>query len=107
MPFIAARRNRVPLHLDLRVSGRDVAGAAFAETTRTVNVSAGGLCFESRARLFVGAMLTLQVQIPPSLRPRFGGYPLYHVRAIVCRIEWPDGQPFARIGARFLEELEG
>ena len=106
MPVIASRKNRVPLQLDMGVSGRDVAGATFAETTRSLNVSAGGVCFESRARLVVGGMLSLHIQIPDRLRGRFGGRPVYRVRAIVCRVEWLDGQPFARVGARFLEELE-
>jgi hypothetical protein len=106
MPLIAARNKRVPIHLDLGVSGRDVAGKTFAETTRTLNVSGGGVCFESRARLFVGAMLTLHIQIPVPLRSRFGGKPVYRVRAVVCRVEWPDEQPFGRVGARFLEEVE-
>jgi hypothetical protein len=106
MPVIAARKNRVPLHLELRVSGRDVAGAPFAESTRTLNVSAGGLCFESRARLCVSGTVTLHIQVPPPLRFRFGGRAVYRVRAIICRVEWLSGQPFARVGARFLQEVE-
>ena len=106
MPQLAERNNRVPLRLDLEVRGRDAAGVLFRESTRSVNVSGGGMCFESRARLNVGVPLTLQIHIPVPLRPRFRGQPVYRVRAIVCRVEWPQGQPFARIGARFLQEIK-
>jgi hypothetical protein len=106
MPVIAARKTRVPLHLDLRVAGRDVADSTFTEATRTLNVSAGGICFESRARLVVGRMVRLHIQIPPPLRYRFGGRDVYRVRASVCRVEWLEGQPFARVGARFLGEIK-
>ena len=106
MPQLAARTNRVPLRLDLEVRGRDAAGVLFRESTRSVNVSGGGMCFESRARLNVGVPLTLQIQIPVPLRPRFRDQAIYRVRAIVCRIEWPQGQPFARVGARFLQEIK-
>jgi hypothetical protein len=106
MAQLAARNNRVPLRLDLEIRGRDAGGVLFRESTRSLNVSGGGICFESRARLPVGVPLTLQIQIPIPLRPRFRGRPVYRVRAIVCRVEWPQGQPFARVGARFLQEVE-
>jgi hypothetical protein len=106
MAQLAARHHRVPLRLDLEVRGRDAAGVLFRESTCSMNVSGGGICFESRARLPVGGPLTLQIQIPVPLRPRFRGQPVYRVRAIVCRVEWPQGQPFARVGARFLQEIK-
>jgi hypothetical protein len=106
MPVIADRKNRIPLHLDLGVSGRDVTGAPFAETTRTLNVSAGGLCFGTAQRLFVGGNLTLHIQIPPPLRRRFDGRAVYRVRAIVCRLERVEGLELARAGVRFLAEIE-
>jgi len=103
---LVEREKRMSLHLPVEVRGEDAGGLRFTEYTRSVNVSGGGICFESRARLPVGVALTLQIQIPIPLRPHFRGQPVYRVRAIVCRVEWPQGQPFARVGARFLQEIK-
>ena len=65
------REKRVGLHLPVEVSGQDAAGASFHETTRTLNISGGGVLFESHRHLLVGARLTLAIQIPDSLRKHF------------------------------------
>ena len=102
---IRARHKRVGIELPVDVSGRDAEGARFVEGTRTFNVSAGGLCFESRRNLAIGARLDLTIPLPPQLQARFGGRSIYRVRALICRVERPPGQETARVGVRFLEEL--
>jgi hypothetical protein len=106
MPGTVDREKRFGLHLPLEVSGADAAGHPFKEDTRTVNISGGGICFESARHILVGTRLTLKIQLPPSLQKRFGGRELYTVRAVVCREENFDGQAVHRIGARFLGEAE-
>jgi hypothetical protein len=106
MPDTVDREKRLGLHLPLEVSGNDAAGQAFTETTRTVNISGGGICFESAHHILVGTRVRLQIRLPPSLQKRFGGKELYTVRAVVCREENFDGQPVHRIGARFVGEAE-
>jgi len=98
------REKRVGLHLTLDVSGQDAGGAAFTESTRTLNISGGGICFESRRHLLVGSRLTLAIQIPDSLRKHFGNHPIYNVKAVICRVESFEGEQAHRIGARFLAE---
>ncbi len=51
------RQKRVGLHLPLAVSGRDVGGSRFTEVTRSVNVSGGGILFESHRPLAIGDRL--------------------------------------------------
>ena len=41
------REKRVGLHLPLDVSGQDASGASFHESTRSLNISGGGILFES------------------------------------------------------------
>ena len=106
MPETVDREKRLGLHLPMEVSGSDAAGQPFTEATRTVNISGGGICFESARHILVGTRVKLQIQLPPSLQKRFGGRDLYTVRAVVCREENFDGQPLHRIGARFLGEAE-
>jgi PilZ domain len=106
MPSTVDREKRLALRLPLEVSGSDAAGHPFAEATRTVNISGGGICFETARHILVGTRLRLQIRLPPSLQQRFGGKELYSVRAVVCREENFDGQPLHRIGARFLGEAE-
>jgi PilZ domain len=100
------REKRVGLHLTLDVAGQDAAGAAFHETSRTLNISGGGVLFESHRNLLVGSRLTLAIQIPDSLRKHFGNRPVYHVKAVICRVESFEGEQAHRIGARFLGESE-
>jgi hypothetical protein len=107
MSTILDRGRRVGLHLTLTVSGQDIAGAPFAETTTSLNVSGGGLCFETERNLLVGSRLTLHIQVPPPLRKPFKGRSVYAARAVVCRVERFEGHHVSRIGARFLGEVGG
>ena len=102
----ADREKRVGLHLTLDVAGQDAAGAAFHETSRTLNISGGGVLFESHRHLLVGSRLTLAIQIPESLRKHFGDKPVYNVKAVICRVESFEGEQAHRIGARFLGEAK-
>jgi PilZ domain len=97
------RDKRVGLHLPVEVRGEDAAGRPFTELTRTVNVSGGGILFESRRPVAVGSRLTLSIELPPSLRHRFGDRDVYRARAVVCRVEQREDQGW-RVGARFLSE---
>jgi hypothetical protein len=101
---LVEREKRLELHLSVRVRGEDVAGVPFSEASRTLNISGGGICFECHRNLTVGARVALAIELPPPLRPRFGDRPVYRARAVVCRVERFEGQPVARIGARFLGE---
>jgi len=106
MPNLSERGRRLGLSLPVTVNGNDVSGAPFAETTRTLNVSGGGICFETRRRLGPGLRLTLHVSLPEAWRGRFGGRAVYRVRAVVCRVERLEGEGVSRVGARFLGEAE-
>jgi hypothetical protein len=98
------REKRVTLHLPVEVRGTDAAGVPFTEHTRSVNVSGGGICFESHRQLAVGERLQLAIELPVSLRRHFGDQDVYRARAVVCRVERPTGSEGARVGARFLRE---
>jgi hypothetical protein len=106
MITLTEREKRVGLHLPLDVSGQDAAGSPFAESTHSVNISGGGICFETQHHLLVGSRLTLHIQLPPALRKHFRGRAIYRCRAVVCRVERFEGQALTRIGARFLGEVE-
>jgi hypothetical protein len=106
MTTITDREKRVGLHLPLDVAGQNARGAPFSETTRSINISGGGICFESRQKLLVGQRLTLHIRLPESLRRHFRGRSIYRARAVVCRVERFVGDPVSRIGARFLAEVE-
>src|SRR5262245_26442219 len=106
MTTLTDRGRRVGLQLSLDVAGQDERGATFAESTRTLNISGGGLCFESRKKLLVGARVTLHIQLPPRLRRHFAGKSVYRARAVVCRVERFENQVASRIGVRFLGEVE-
>jgi hypothetical protein len=84
------------------VSGENAGERSFAEITRTINVSAGGILFESRQKLVVGSRVRLRIDIPVSLSKHFGGLTIYDTRAAICRIEPVKGSDLARVGARFL-----
>ena len=105
MTETASRPKRVGLHLPLEVGGREAGGAKFSETTRTLNVSGGGLAFETARNLQMGSRLDLNIELPPALRHHFGGKAEYAVRAVVCRIERAQGAAISRVGVRFLNEL--
>jgi hypothetical protein len=99
------RERRMGIHLAVEVSGRDSMGRSFSEKTRSLNVSGGGICFESRQLLDVGSRLELVIELPPSLRPHFSGRSVYRARALVCRVEHFPAEPRYRVGARFLGEI--
>jgi hypothetical protein len=106
MPDTVDREKRLGLHLPIQVSGVDAAGKPFTEATRTVNISGGGICFESARHILVGSRLMLHIQLPPALQKRFGDREIYSVKAVVCREENFEGGAIHRIGARFLGEAE-
>jgi c-di-GMP-binding flagellar brake protein YcgR len=106
MSTMEKRDKRVGLHLQVQVQGQDVAGKPFQETTRTLNISGGGILFESESLLNVGSRLVLKIELPPPLRKHFRGRATYHAKAVVCRVEKLENQATARIGARFLGEVE-
>lgn len=103
---LVQREKRVGLHLPVEVRGEDAAGARFTELTRSVNVSGGGICFESHRHIAVGARLHLSIELPLTLRHHFGNREVYDARAVVCRVEHFEGESTSRIGARFLGEAE-
>ena len=105
MTSLESRQKRVGLHLPLDVDGREADGARFSETTRTLNVSGGGLAFETARDLQMGSRLDLRIELPPPLRHHFGGKAAYAVRAVVCRVERLQGATIGRIGVRFLGEI--
>jgi hypothetical protein len=104
MPATRDRSRRLGLRLPVEVWGEDDDGRAFHESAQTLNVSGGGLCFESRRRLDIGGRLVLEIRLSPSLRARFGGRQRYRVRAVVCRLENFAGEDRYRVGVRFLGE---
>ncbi len=101
---LVEREKRVALHLPVEVRGEDAGGVRFTEYTRSVNVSGGGICFESHRNVAVGTRLRLTIELPASLRHHFGDKDVYSARAVVCRVERFEGEEVARIGARFLGE---
>lgn len=101
---LVEREKRVGLHLPVEVRGEDTGGTRFTEHTRSLNVSGGGICFESHRHIAVGARLHLAIELPLSLRRHFGNQDIYRARAVVCRVEQFEGEAAARIGARFLRE---
>jgi hypothetical protein len=99
------RERRVGLALGVEVKGRDALGRPFDERTRSINISGGGICFESREQLSLGEQLRLVIELPPRLRAHFQGKDVYRARAVVCRVEHFEGEPGYRVGARFMGEI--
>jgi hypothetical protein len=98
------REKRVGLQLPVKVQGEDAAGVPFDEATRSVNVSGGGICFESQRQVEIGARLQLAIELPLALRRHFGNREVYRAEAVVCRVERAPGEPVGRVSARFLGE---
>ena len=98
------RDKRVTLNLPVEVRGEDAAGVLFTEHTRTLNVSGGGVCFESHRTLAVGARVQLAIALPANLRRHFGDRDVYRARAVVCRTVRLSGSEAQSVGARFLRE---
>jgi hypothetical protein len=101
---VMQREKRVSLQLRVEVQGEDANGARFKEITRSVNVSGGGICFETSHPVAVGARLQLAIDLPPTLRHHFGNRDVYRARAVVCRVEHAAGEVLFKVGARFLGE---
>ena len=99
---LVKRTKRVDLHLPVEVRGEDAAGSPFTELTHCLNVSGGGILFESHRRVPVGARLSLRIELPVTLRHHFGDRDVYRARAVVCRVEQAEGEVTRRVGARFL-----
>jgi PilZ domain len=104
MVGMTERERRISLNLSLEVSGSDVSGAPFVEATRSLNLSGGGVLFETVQNLLVGSPVKLRILLPPALRKHFGGKSEYQARAVVCRVERFEGSAVSRVGARFLGE---
>lgn len=102
MGQLVDRAKRIRLHLPVEVRGADLGGAAFEETTRTLNISGGGILLESHRKVSVGAKLELAIDVPSALRHHFGGRARYETRAVVCRVELVAGETICKVGARFL-----
>ena len=100
---LVERTNRVELQLPVEVRGEDALGARFTELTHSLNVSGGGILFESHRQVPVGARLTLRIELPPMLRHRFSNSDSYSALAVVCRVEQLEGGPTRRVGARFVD----
>jgi hypothetical protein len=103
---LVERDRRFGLHLPVEVRGEDEGGVRFTELTRSLNISGGGILFESHRRIAVGARLLLGIELPVSLRRLFGERDVYRARAVVCRVEQREGQDVRWVGARFLGEAE-
>ena len=99
------RARRMVLRLPLEVSGEDGEGRPFSQLSQSVNISGGGICFESARQFPVGTRLSLRIEVPPALQSRFGGRSVYRVNAVVCRLENFAGEALSRVGARFLGEV--
>jgi hypothetical protein len=102
----AQRTKRVGLNLPVEVCGRDVSGKRFTDVTRSVNVSGGGILFESHRPVEIGDRLDLRIELPVSLRRHFGDRDRYRARAVVCRVEPGASHVPRRVGARFLGTAE-
>jgi hypothetical protein len=104
---LAERAKRVNLRLPVEVKGQDAAGAPFIESTSSLNVSSGGICFLSEHLVDIGARLYVEVRLPAALRHRFGGRAVYRTESVVCRAQRLAGQSSYQVGARFLRNTGG
>ena len=100
---LAERKKRLSLKLQVAVSGEDARGRAFVEHTQCLNVSGGGILFESGQKLLVGTRLRLRIEIPEALRKHFAGRAIWQTSAIITRLEAMEGQTVIRVGACFVE----
>jgi hypothetical protein len=102
---LADRKKRISLRLPVAVSGEDARGSAFVEHTHCMNVSGGGILFESGQKLLVGTRLRLRIEIPEQLRKHFEDREVWQTAAVITRLEAMEGQTVIRVGARFLEGM--
>lgn len=101
MADIFDRARRLELELSIEVCGEDASGGRFRETSTTINISSGAVCFESARRIEIGASLDLEIALPEALRYHFGGEAVYRTRAVVYRVE-PAAPHRIRVVARFV-----
>jgi PilZ domain len=104
---LADRAKRVNLRLPVEIRGQDAAGVPFIESTTTLNVSSGGICFGSEHAVEIGARLLVAIRLPPALRRHFDGRAVYRTESIVCRAQKLEGQAAYQVGARFVQESGG
>jgi hypothetical protein len=101
---LTERNKRLPIRLSVEVRGEDALGRAFVERTRCLNVSGGGILFESHEKLLVGTRVHLRIEIPVSLQKHFGQRAVWNTGAVITRLEALEGQSVIKVGARFIEE---
>lgn len=101
---LADRKKRLTLKLPVEVRGEDALGRSFVEITHCLNVSGGGILFESLEKLLVGTRLQLRIEIPEPLRKHFGNRAVWETSAVIMRLEGMEGQSTIRVGARFIED---
>ena len=106
MPLVE-RAKRVNLRLPVEVKGQDASGAPFIESTTTLNVSSGGICFLSEHVVDVEARVQVEVRLPAALRHHFEGRAVYRAESVVCRAQRLAGQSAYQVGARFLRNTGG
>jgi len=104
MPELLPRERRLALRLPIEVRGGSDSEGRFHEATRTLNLSGGGVCFESRRRLQVGMPLSLDIEIPPSLQHYFHDATVYQTRAIVYRVQRIPRSDVEHVVARFVSD---
>jgi hypothetical protein len=103
--ILADRKKRLTLKLPLEVRADDALGRPFVELTHCMNVSGGGILFESQEKLLVGTRLRLRIDIPTALRKHFENRSVWETGAVIMRLEALEGQSTVRVGARFVEDL--
>jgi hypothetical protein len=101
---LADREKRLTLKLPVEVRAEDALGRPFVEITQCLNVSGGGILFESQQKLLVGTRLHLRIEIPEPLRKHFGNRAVWETTAVIMRLEGMEGQSTIRVGARFIED---
>src|SRR5262245_25144587 len=104
---LAERARRVNLRLPVEVKGQDASGAPFIESTSSLNVSSGGICFLSEHVVDIGARLQIDGRLPAALRHHCGGKAVYRAESVVCRAQRLAGQSTYQVGARFLRNTGG
>ena len=88
-----------------RDSGSPTRRARSSSTRHSLNVSGGGLCFQTTRSCELGTRVELAIELPRPLRRHFGNRAVYRARGVVCRVERLGDEPIARVGVRFLGEI--
>lgn len=106
MVSLATRGKRLELRLPLHFSGQDADKLAFEAQGRSLDVSGAGMRFETRHRLEIGMRLLVEMPLPEALRSHFGDREVYRVRAVVRRLDVPEGGALFRVGVQFTAEVD-